>query len=96
MASVNLSAAWLLTLCSIRSASSGRGSAFVKSRSSSLGYVTNNSKAFGVKSSSFRVSAMAVYKVKLLGPNGEENEFEAPDGVHILESAESAGLKLPY
>ncbi|RXH72297.1 hypothetical protein DVH24_033835 [Malus domestica] len=73
-----------------------RGSAFVKSRSSSLGYVTNNSKAFGVKSSSFCVSAMAVYKVKLLGPNGEENEFEAPDGVHIPESAESAGLKLPY
>ncbi|CAN6676384.1 unnamed protein product [Malus baccata var. baccata] len=69
---------------------------FVKSRSSSLGYVTNNSKAFGLKSFSFCVSAMTVYKVKLLGPNGEDNEFEAPDGVHILESAESASLKLPY
>ncbi|GMN72549.1 hypothetical protein TIFTF001_055635 [Ficus carica] len=55
------------------------------------------SKEFGLKfSPSFKVSAMAVHKVKLIGPNGEENEFDAPDDVYILESAEGAGLELPY
>lgn len=63
---------------------------------SSFSSVKNVSKVFGLKSSSFRVSAMAVYKVKLIGPNGEENEFEAPDDSYILDSAEEAGLELPY
>ena len=62
----------------------------------SLGSVRSTSKAFGLKSSSFRVSAMAVYKVKLIGPDGEESEFDAPDDVYILDSAENAGLELPY
>ncbi|XP_062087104.1 ferredoxin, root R-B2-like [Humulus lupulus] len=54
-------------------------------------------KSFGLKSaSSFRVSAMAVHRVKLIGPEGEENEFDAPDDVCILEAAEGAGLELPY
>ncbi|PKI40515.1 hypothetical protein CRG98_039075 [Punica granatum] len=39
---------------------------------------------------------MAVYKVKLIGPEGEEHEIEAPDDTYILDSAESAGLELPY
>ena len=39
---------------------------------------------------------MAVYKVKLIGPDGEESEFDAPDDVYILDSAENAGLELPY
>ncbi|OVA09990.1 2Fe-2S ferredoxin-type domain [Macleaya cordata] len=64
---------------------------------SSFGSVKSISKAFGLKSSScFRVSAMAVYKVKLIGPDGQENEFEAPDDTYILDSAENAGLELPY
>ena len=39
---------------------------------------------------------MAVHKVKLIGPEGEENEFDAPDDVSILEAAEGAGLELPF
>ncbi|GJR30885.1 ferredoxin, root R-B1-like protein, partial [Tanacetum coccineum] len=55
------------------------------------------SKAFGLKTTfSFRTTAMATYKVKLIGPNGEENEFDAPDDTYILDSAESAGIELPY
>ncbi|XP_028798020.1 ferredoxin, root R-B2-like [Neltuma alba] len=63
---------------------------------SSLGSVKSVSKLFGLKSESFRVSAMAVYKVKLIGPDGSENEFEAPDDSYILDSAENAGVELPY
>lgn len=37
-----------------------------------------------------------MYKVKLIGPKGEESEFEAPDDAYILDSAEAAGLDLPY
>ena len=42
----------------------------------------------------FRVSA--VHKVKLITPEGEEHEFEAPDDTYILESAENAGVELPF
>ncbi|KAK9283825.1 hypothetical protein L1049_012079 [Liquidambar formosana] len=81
--------------CLFKSAPPSRSCALIKSPHS-LGSVKSISKAFGLKSSSFRVSAMAVYKVKLIGPDGEENEFDAPDDVYILDSAENAGLELPY
>ncbi|KAL8259853.1 hypothetical protein R6Q59_027806 [Mikania micrantha] len=69
---------------------------FLKSPSK-LPTVKTISKTFGLKSgSSFRTTAMATYKVKLVGPNGEENEFDAPDDSYILDSAESAGVELPY
>ncbi|KAL5197669.1 hypothetical protein ABZP36_001181 [Zizania latifolia] len=42
------------------------------------------------------LAAMAVYKVKLVSPEGVEHEFEAPDDAYILDSAESAGVELPY
>lgn len=38
---------------------------------------------------------MAVYKVKLITPDGE-NELEVPDDEYILDAGESAGLELPY
>ncbi|KAI7989788.1 hypothetical protein LOK49_LG13G00959 [Camellia lanceoleosa] len=46
--------------------------------------------------SSFRVSVMAVYKVKPIEPEGEENEFDAPNDTYILDSTKNAGLELPY
>lgn len=64
---------------------------------SSVGSVRSVSRSFGLKSSrSFRVTAMAAYKVKLIGPDGQENEFEAPDDTYILDAAENAGIELPY
>ncbi|XP_031282791.1 ferredoxin, root R-B1-like [Pistacia vera] len=79
---------------SFKCAIPSRSSAFVKSPAS-LGSVKSVSKAFGLKSSSFKVSA-ATYKVKLILPDGEECEFEAPDDAYILDSAEAAGVDLPY
>ncbi|KAJ8559661.1 hypothetical protein K7X08_003719 [Anisodus acutangulus] len=71
-----------------------RKSVFVKSPSS-LGSVRSISKAFGLKASSeFRASA--VYKVKLVCPDGVEHEFEAPSDTYILDAAENAGVELPY
>ncbi|XP_059300343.1 ferredoxin, root R-B1-like [Lycium ferocissimum] len=71
-------------------------SGFVKSPSS-LGSARSISKAFGLKASSgFRVSASAVYKVKLVCPDGVEHEFEAPSDTYILDAAENAGVELPY
>ncbi|KQK20231.1 ferredoxin, root R-B1 [Brachypodium distachyon] len=42
------------------------------------------------------LAAMAVYKVKLVTPEGDEHEFEAPDDTYILDAAETAGVELPY
>ncbi|KAI7730444.1 hypothetical protein M8C21_009530 [Ambrosia artemisiifolia] len=70
--------------------------AFLKHKTS-LPSVKTISKTFGLKSSTFfKTTAMATYKVKLIGPEGEENEFDAPDDCYILDSAEGAGVELPY
>jgi len=64
---------------------------------SSVGSAKNVSQSFGLKSSaSSRVTAVAAYKVKLIGPDGKENEFEATDDTYILDAAENAGVELPY
>jgi ferredoxin len=42
------------------------------------------------------VSAMAVYKVKLVTPEGKEHVFDAPDDTYILDAAEDNGVELPY
>nr|ARM38923.1 ferredoxin [Oncidium hybrid cultivar] len=70
----------------------------VKKNPSSLGFTKSISKSSKLKSESncFKATAMAVYKVKLIGPDGQENEFEAPDDAYILDSAENAGIDLPY
>ncbi|KAL7202267.1 hypothetical protein ACSBR1_033860 [Camellia fascicularis] len=97
--SENMSTAILPSHCMFRSAPQTRSTinAFIKSTKTSLVSVKSVSNAFGLKSSSgFRASAMAVYKVKLVGPEGEEHEFEAPDDAYILDSAENAGVELPY
>ncbi|KAI6669819.1 hypothetical protein NL676_004704 [Syzygium grande] len=69
----------------------------VKAPSSSLGSVKPISRSFGLRSPcSVGASMAVVYKVKLIGPNGDEHEIEAPDDSYILDSAENAGLELPY
>ncbi|XP_057803962.1 ferredoxin-like isoform X2 [Salvia miltiorrhiza] len=67
-----------------------------RQNSASLGSVKGVSSAFGLKPRpSFRARAMAVYKVKLITPEGEQ-EIEAPDDQYLLDAAEGAGIELPY
>ena len=76
--------------------SQGCSSALIKSPAS-LSFLKSTSKVFGLKSSnSFKATAMVTYKVKLIGPEGQEHEFDAPDDAYILDSAENAGVELPY
>ncbi|KAK4754899.1 hypothetical protein SAY87_008656 [Trapa incisa] len=70
-------------------------SAFIKAPST-LGSLRSTSKLLGLKSSQQFRASMAVYKIKLVGPDGEVNEFDAPDDAYILDSAEDAGIELPY
>jgi len=66
---------------------------------SSVGFFGRGTpQVVGLKSSYKRldVSAMACYKVKLVTPEGQVHEFEAPDDTYILDAAETAGVELPY
>lgn len=92
-----MSTAGLPSVCRFRSASNNlhrSRRSFVKG--TSVVSRRNVGKLFGLKASSFRVSAMATYKVKLIGPDGTETEYDAPDDVYILDSAENAGVEIPY
>ncbi|KAM3410750.1 hypothetical protein ACQJBY_002779 [Aegilops geniculata] len=81
-------------------AKSGAGSRAVAPaiRSASfIGYTKQTPNLSGLRmSNKFRVSAAAVHKVKLISPDGEEHEFEAPEDTYILEAAENAGVELPF
>ncbi|PIN25422.1 hypothetical protein CDL12_01857 [Handroanthus impetiginosus] len=92
-----MATARLPTVCMFGSAPNTRTTtAFVKTPSS-LGSLKSITKTFGLKAKpNFKISAMAVYKVKLVGPDGDECEFEAPDDCYILDAAENAGVELPY
>ncbi|KAF3644195.1 60S ribosomal protein L10a [Capsicum annuum] len=94
---VNMSTVGLPATCMVQIAHQTQvKSVFLKSPSS-LGFVRSISKAFGLKASSgFKLSASAVYKVKLVCPDGVEHEFEAPSDTYILDAAENAGVELPY
>lgn len=71
-------------------------SAFIKAPLS-LGSAKKVFYTFGLKASpTFRTTAMAVYKVKLIDADGKEVEFDAPYDAYILDSAESAGMELRY
>ncbi|CAL9168877.1 unnamed protein product, partial [Musa hybrid cultivar] len=73
-----------------------RTSLLIKSPSS-LSSMKRISKASSLRTSNhFRACAMAVYKVKLIDPEGKEHEFDAPDDSYILDAAEDAGVELPY
>uniref|UniRef100_A0A1D1Y890 Ferredoxin n=2 Tax=Anthurium amnicola TaxID=1678845 RepID=A0A1D1Y890_9ARAE len=97
MSTVILPAASLPTACTFRVNISGKSTFALVKSPPSLGSLKSTSKAFGMKSTNcFRAKAMAVYKVKLITPEGHEHEFEAPDDAYILDSAETAGVELPY
>nr|BAA90760.1 non-photosynthetic ferredoxin [Ipomoea nil] len=70
-------------------------SAFVKSPSS-ITSVKRVSKSFGLKADRYRVTASAVYKGKLVCTKMAEYEFDVPADTYILDSAEAAGVELPY
>ncbi|PIA59078.1 hypothetical protein AQUCO_00400144v1 [Aquilegia coerulea] len=89
-----MSTVTLPSVCMIKSGVQCSSSSVQVKRPSSFGAVKSVSKTFDLKASPFKVSA--VYKVKLIGPEGEECEFEAPDDCYILDSAETAGMELPY
>ncbi|KAI3822766.1 hypothetical protein L1987_10364 [Smallanthus sonchifolius] len=98
--SVTMSSIGLPTQCMVQTApktyTRPAATAFLNHKTS-FASMKSISKAFGLKSSSFfKTTAMATYKVKLIGPGGEENEFDVPDDCYILDSAESAGVELPY
>ncbi|XP_022731719.1 ferredoxin, root R-B2 [Durio zibethinus] len=86
----------LTSPCIVKAAIPHRFTSGIVKAPTSLGSVTSISKSFGLKCSSKYRTPMAMYKIKLVGPNGEVSEFEAPDDQYILDAAEEAGLDLPY
>ncbi|KAH6756493.1 ferredoxin 3 [Perilla frutescens var. hirtella] len=84
------------THCLLKAGPASEKSFPTKQKSWSLGSVKSVSSMFGLRRfPCFRTRAMAVYKVKLITPEGEQ-EIEAPDDQYILDSAEGAGIELPY
>ncbi|THU48432.1 hypothetical protein C4D60_Mb09t26180 [Musa balbisiana] len=84
-------------VCMLRSNTKCQGTSLLIKSPSSLSSMKRISKASSLRTSNcFRACAMAVYKVKLVDPEGKEHEFDAPDDSYILDAAEDAGVELPY
>ncbi|XVE65994.1 hypothetical protein DITRI_Ditri08aG0045700 [Diplodiscus trichospermus] len=86
----------LTSHCVVKATVSNRFTSVIVKALSSFGSVNNISKFFGLRCSSNYRTAMAIYKIKLVGPKGEVNEFEALDDQYILHAVEAAGVELPY
>ncbi|CAN6165726.1 unnamed protein product [Urochloa humidicola] len=87
----------LSTPCTLKSNFGIQVSTAAAKSPSSLSFLSHRSVISGLKTSrKLGLAAMAVYKVKLVSPEGDVHEFEAQDDTYILESAESAGVELPY
>ncbi|MFQ6651232.1 hypothetical protein Gotur_023176 [Gossypium turneri] len=80
----------------VKAATPNRFTSPIAKGPTSLGSVKTISRSFGLKCSSNHRTSMAMYKIKLVGPKGEVNEFEVPDNQYILEAAEATGVELPY
>ncbi|KAK6235192.1 hypothetical protein SCA6_010529 [Theobroma cacao] len=93
---VKMTTVSLTSPCIVKAAIPNRFTSAIVKAPTTLGSVKSISKSFGLKCSSNYRASMAVYKIKLVGPNGEECEFEAPDDKYILDAAEEAGVDLPY
>ncbi|KAJ0021220.1 hypothetical protein Pint_31885 [Pistacia integerrima] len=93
---VKMATVTLNSLCMVKAAPQNRLSSAIIKSPSSLGSVKSISKSFGLRCSPNFKASMAVYKIKLVGPEGQESEFEAPDDTYILDAAENAGVELPY
>ncbi|KAJ3677965.1 hypothetical protein LUZ60_001768 [Juncus effusus] len=67
------------------------------SLSSSLSFPKSLQSVPKLSSSTNRLATRtAAYKIKLIDPEGTEHEFEAQEGSYILDSAEEAGIDLPF
>ncbi|KAK8667509.1 hypothetical protein V6N13_007658 [Hibiscus sabdariffa] len=62
----------------------------------SVGLIKNISKSVGLKCSSKDRTPMTTYKIKLVGPDDEIEEFEAPHDEYILDATENEGFAWPY
>ncbi|CAN6209793.1 unnamed protein product [Urochloa humidicola] len=92
-----MAASTLSTPCTLRSNFGIQVSITAVKIPSSVSFLSHDTVISGLKTSrKLGLAAMAVYKVKLVSPEGDVHEFEAQDDTYILESAENAGVELPY
>lgn len=61
-----------------------------------ISFAETKQKPASLKMTKSPLVPQATYKVKLIDAEGKEQEFEAPDDAYILDSAETAGIELPY
>ncbi|KAF0891899.1 hypothetical protein E2562_011291 [Oryza meyeriana var. granulata] len=58
--------------------------------------LSRSTPAGGVRARNDFRAAAAVYKVKLIGPEGQERVIKVQEDTYILDAAEMAGMDLPY